>query len=798
MKNSKAGSGGLKTFFLYNIEKLILGVSLILLALFFYLGLSSETFDKSPDNLVQEANQAASYIDRDSNWDEIKAYRKGDVEVVDRVKQANAPVDPSNFKIAGLSMVPKALQLRLDPPLPEVQDVEAHVIRAPVIVQNKQKNFDDPILKLPLARVKEDPDAKKSSPMMGMEMMMGPSEEDMEAMMMGMGGPGGPGGRGSRGKKEEKEKDPQEDAEVDAWWGLPGVQQAMDGGVRPKNVAAAGTDMALTRNIVVVNALVDHKSLWKMHEKTLSSSLGYYPKRDLPKYDYLQVERREVKDGQPGDWKDISTFVNFDQAELYPSSFTSAPEVVPPENYDQYLTNAIPPIVGFDYVNAVIHSKLNKRVFKVPEKKDEGVATSDILAGKEKLETSETAMLNPDGTGIRRQKKGLSGNGNSMFGGMGMGMGPMGGMEGMMDMDMGMMGYGMRTGDGRSSSDLTEYAELSDITVEPISDFKQIRFFDLSVTPKKPAVYEYRMRVWVADPNNADDKAGSNMDDFGPGMDDMMGMGGPMGGMGRQKKDEKKVYKKTKINFTMQDQSVRNRLKAAREVGPLGEKEYYVTELYEGAEEPVEIKVPTGEEYLRFARPTQWSETVKVAVGDADAEFFAQNVEEPRTARVGSTEIPVDEPKAEIVTSVEDPAYQGTRIAAKRMFSIGDLLNFAEPVTILHPVAQSIHFIEEADIRSNGVLIDVMGGQRLDIARNEPMQYELPGETLIMNEDGDFVISNDIEDLKEARHALRLPDEKAEYGGKKAARRAEEEAMEMMRGGFPGGGGGGRGRGRRR
>ncbi len=781
MKNSKASSGGLKTFFLYNVEKLILGASLILLALFFYLGLSSEKFEKSPDNLIQEANQAASYIDRTSNWDEIKAFRKGDVAVIDRVKRASKPVDGSNFQIPGLSMVPKPLQLRLDPPLPKIQDVEAHVIRAAVIVKNKKKNFDDPILRLPLAMVKEDPNAKKSMSMMEME-MMGPSQDELDDMKE-MGGPGGSSTR----DKMKMEKNPQLEAEVDAWWGMPGVQEATQHGVRPRTVASAGSDMALTRNVVVVNGLVNHKNLWKLHEKTLSSSLGYYPKRDLPRYDYLQVERREIKNGQPGEWRDISTFVNFDQAELYPNNFSSAPEVVPPENYDQFLTNAIPPILGFDYANYVVHSQLNKRVFKVPEKKDEGVATSDILAGKEKLNSQEEMMLNPDGTGIRRQKKGLSGSGT--FGNMG----EMGGMVGADVMASDMMDFGMRTGDGRSSSDLTEYAELSDITIEPVSDYKQIRFFDMSVTPQSPATYEYRMRIWVADPNNADEKSISSMNDFGQGdMDEMMMGAGPMG---RAKGEEKKFYKKTKINFTMQDQKVRDRLKRAREVGPLGAKEYYVTEVYEGSDVPVETKVPTGEEYLRFARPTQWSETIKVSFGTAGADFFANKIEEPRKVRVGSTEIPVDEPKAEIVTAVEDSNFQGTRLAAKRLFAVGDLLNFSEPVTIMHPVAQSIHFLDQANLRSNGVLIDVMGGQRLDLPRNEPLEYELPGETLIMEQDGDFIISNDIEDLEKVRHALRLPDERAEYGGKKAARRAEEEAMEKMReNGFPGGSGTKRGR----
>ena len=775
MKNSKAGSGRIKTFFLYNIEKLILVVSLILLALFFYLGMSSDKFAKSPDNLVSEANQATSYIESDSNWKEIALYRQGDVEVVDRVKAAAAPVKASNYKVPGLSMVPKALQLRLDPPLPKVQDVEAHVLRAAVIVQNMKKGTDDPILSLPLAWAKGGSDTKKMS-------MMGPGGEMDEMMSMGSNNRGS----STRNKKKMKEeKDPQEDAEVDAWWGMPGVQEALQGGVRPKTVASTGSDIALTRNVVIVNALVDHKSLWKQHEQTLSSSLGYYPKRDLPRYDYLQVERREVKGGQPGEWSDISAFVNFDQAALYPSNFTSAPEVVPPENYDQYLTNAIPPIVGKDYASEVIHSKLEKRVFKVPEDKDQGVATAAVLEGKEEMEKNERQRLNPDGTGIRRRKKGLGGNGGGM-GGYGRGMG--GEYGGGMGGEYG-GGYGMRNpGDGRSSSDLTEYEELANPVLEPTSDFKQIRFFDMSVSPSRSAVYEYRMRVWVADPNNADEKANTGMDSMGPGdMDEMMGMGGPGGMLAHKKKDAKKIYKKTKINFTMQDQSVRNRIKRGRHDGALGERVYFVSEVYEGSKDPVEIQVPAGEEYLRFARPTAWSDVVKIAVENSSAEFFAESVAEPRTAKVGSIEIPVEEPKAEIVTSVEDSQYQGTHIAAKRLFSIGDLLNFSEPVTIMHPVAQSIHFIEDANLRSNGVLIDVMGGKRLDVSRNEPIQYDLPGETLIMDGDGEFIISNDIEDLKDARHALRLPDEKAEYGGKKAARRAEQEKAEMMRGGgFPG------------
>ena len=757
MVTSKGRSGGIKNFFLLNVEKLILGVSLALLGLFFYMGMSSEKFDKTPDKLVAQSNQATSYIESNNAWDKIADFRQGDVKVIDRVKRADAPVDPTPYRIAGLSMVPKALGLRLDPPLPEVKDIEASVLRATVILRNTQRGREDPILRLPIAMAKSDADAT---------MLQSTDEMEMDEQDVGL-------GRALRRRGRENDRDPQLEAEVDGGSGLPVSQVAMQGGIRLDSLSS-DDNMALKRNIVVVNALVDHKTLWKLQEKTLSSTLGYFPIRDLPRYEYLQVEKREIKAGQPGEWSDISTFVNFDQAGLYPASFTSAPEVVPPESYDPAITNAIPPIVGVDYASLVLHSKLQKRVFKVPEELNQGVAASALLEGTEQMRDPDNVMSNPDGTGIRRQKAGIGVIGGNQSNNMQMGM------DGM----QGNYGSGTRNiGDGRSSSDLTEYIRLSNPTLEPISDFKQIRFFDMSVPTNKNAVFEYRIRLWVADPNHTDGQGMPQLDQFAQNdaMDAGMGMGGPRIGQGKDE-DEKKIYEKTEINFTMQDQSVRNRIKRAREVGELGAKEYFVSEIYEGEEEPTEIKVPKGEEYLRYARPTKWSAPVKVTVGGGSSEFYAQGIAEQRKSKVGSFEIPVEEPKAEIVTAIEDPAYQGATIAAKRLAATGDLLNYSEPITVMHPVTQSIHFVEEMDIRSNGVVLDIMGGDSLDMPQVEGMNYDLPGETLVMSKDGKFVVSNDMEDVEESRHALRLPDQSNRIGGKKAAKRRKRE-MEDAEGG---------------
>jgi hypothetical protein len=316
---------------------------------------------------------------------------------------------------------------------------------------------------------------------------------------------------------------------------------------------------------------------------------------------------------------------------------------------------------------------------------------------------------------------------------------------------------------------MTEYAEMTDPTLEPESDYKAVRFFDMRVSPNKPAKYEYRVRLWLKDPNATDPEATRNssfdgMGGMGEGMDEMMGGRGRRG----KKKDAKKVFQKTDINFTMQDQRVRDRLKLSREEeDENGDPVYYVSEFYDGDDKPTEVQVPIGFDYLRFARPTKWSEPIAVSVAGAEADFFVDTVEAPRTAKVGDSEIPIEEPTVNIVTEVENPELSGMEMAAKNEFSIGDLMNFSEPITIMHPVSQSVHFLEEANFETDATLIDVMGGERLDLPKGEPMQYSLPGESLVMSPSGKFMVTNDIEQRTMARHALRTPDEKSEYGKRK-------------------------------
>ena len=782
MKIPKINANSIKNFFLYNVEKVILGISILLLGVLFYLGMNSSKYDKTPDALAAETNNAVSFMDRAANWELIAEHRKGDTQVPERISQGSQPVDSSGFKIPGFSMIPKALQLRSDPPLPTVTDLEAGVIRTMIAVRLEDKEgFTDPLLLLPEAIRQIDPDEEDSA---GSNTRS--SDTMMDEMMSMDDAMAGSSTKSKKKKKRvrEKDKDPQLTAEVDSWYGMPGVQEAA-GGLRPKNIGISpGNTMALKRNVVVVNALVEHRKLWKEQEHVLSNSVAWYPKRDLPQYEFLQVEKRTIgNDGKPSAWEDVSEWINFDQSDWNPGSFVSGPEVVAPENFDSNLTNAIPALLGIDYSSYVIHSKLTPRVFKKKEVVEKEPDALDALEGKKKAQEDELKRMNNLRNGGRREKGSLVKSNRGGMGGMMMGAG---GMSGMSD-EMDMMGGGMfgARGDGRTSTDMTAYAELTDPSLEPESDYKAVRFFDMRVSPTNPVKYEYRVRLWLKDPNATDPEAqrgDRSLGGMGEGMDEMMGGSGRRG-----KKDQKKIFRKTDINFTMQAQVVRDRLKLSREEeGKNGDPVYYVSEFYDGEEKATEVKVPSGFSYLRFARPTKWSEPVAVSVGGTSPEFFVDTVEAPRTARVGNSEIPIEEAKVSMVTELENSDLSGIEMAGKKEFSVGDLMNFSEPITIMHPVSQSVHFLEEANFETGATVVDVMGGERLNLPKGEPVQYSLPGESLVMDSNGQFRVNNDIEQRTSARHALRTPDEKSEYGKKKKKKKSKRSDDEFGVGGSSG------------
>ena len=170
-------------------------------------------------------------------------------------------------------------------------------------------------------------------------------------------GDGGLGrGAGSRNQPVEEEVPlpelgiPNRLSQVNAMT-LPGVRG-------PDKSLSAQSTKSLLFNIVAVRALVPYQQQAKEFENKFENSIGYYPDRDRPVYQFLEVHRREIgADGNPVEaendgWKDISQRVAYFFPQYYPPGLTqmpqgvfpTAPEVVAPENFDPIITQPIPPI----------------------------------------------------------------------------------------------------------------------------------------------------------------------------------------------------------------------------------------------------------------------------------------------------------------------------------------------------------------------------------------------------------------------------------------------------------------------
>lgn len=788
MKMPSLDGASIKKFFVYHCEKLILGLSVLLLGLFFWFGYSTPTYDKvTPSRMTDQAKQANGFMNSPGAWDIIKEMRQGTDDVDQHISQAVA-VKAGAYRVGPASYPVKRDSLRRDAILECPVELRGVPFISAVMIQPKARAVDPlPLVRYPLVAPKIDFEDEKSSDEMSMDMGMG------MGMNMGMGMPGM--ADDSSKKKKKKPED-----EIDAGTFVSKPVEITTPGVR--STFASTSVMSFNMNGVAVTGLVNHEKMWKNFRSMYKSSFGYHPDRDTPRYDFVQVQRRVVNDdGSSGEWQDISNQLAA-QRDFFPRSLATAPEIVSAEYFDAGITMPIPPFKGIDYKEIAVHEKATLRKFKVPEKVEEEVATAgDLNIDEEDMNT-----------GRRTNSLGQSGGG-----GFGRGMGSMG-APGAMDMGSmgagGMMGGGLMGGGmtgpksgGRSSSDNSDYKP--DYRNEPKVAHKVLRFFDIHGV-KTSLTYEYRVRVWLRDPNNEDptlkgdisggDNAMGGMGGVG-GVGGMMGggmgMGGPGGGArsggkatGSSKDDDEmteeeiadqiRFASKQQIANSMIHPEARERLSRAREEKDKdGNKTYYVSE--RRGDDWEEIKVPRNQDYLRFARPTTWSETLKVTVDTQPSFVYAGEPVETRRIKVGRGTVPDGEPSMKIATGkyMQGGRLSGVKIPFKAEVKAGELLDFDRPTHVLHPETSQVHKVMDVEVKTGAVVIDVANGEKLATKKSSAIPYYYPGELLVMDAGGGIELRNDLEDRGSYIAAILEKDEKASFGRKRKPKKSNNPMGEM-------------------
>ncbi len=863
MKKPDFSKQALSKFFLHHTEKLVLGLCLIMFGVFFWMGWKKTPFNEvTPSELVNLANQAENYMLAD-NWELIKPHRVGNPNVLDDILKAEGEgkLKPTDYIIDLLSGIPaKTLDARQDPVIQRPTDLRGFSITAPVMIAMSEP-FKDAYLENSPVSV---PDAGGFGGGLGGgrpggfggeegddDDMEGDYEEGDEEGDEGLGGLGGPGGGrggglgGFGGDAEDEDEEEEKIPVVDAGQQVTVVNSHTMPGVRSMAFGIpASTTKPWLLDVVCITAVVDFQKQFQSYEAIFPGAIGYYPDRDKPIYQHVEVQRRKVGAEK---WDDRTEWVQFNLPKMYPAmhkmpkAFNStAPDITHPENWDPVLTGPIPPFAMFDYQDFVSHPLLAGKERTFPEPKEVEEMTVDegsVFGDPKKDDKSEGGLGSSSGGGLGGlgggRGGGLGGLGGGRGGGLGggglggLGGGGLGGLGG----GGGLGGLGGTRGDGaalnaeqsRLGTDFTDYLKALDAK-KPNSKHKLVRFFDVDPKFKSGDKYEYRIRVWLGDPNNEDPsmefvnaqggaaKTGGFGGGMGPGgmddegeYEDEEDEEDEEGDGDENEGDEQTAFKKTPILSTMKVPAVRQRLNKATAVvnEKTDETEYTISEPRtkkvknaEGVEEAVveyeTIKIPSNRAYLRFARPSEWSDSTQVTIESETSLVAAGDVVPSKKAKIKvngeDVMFPISEPAAEMVASEWSEKY-GTAIPSKQTVYRGDLMNYFTAAHIMNPITWRVYLTKNSSelaeeenkyrvpVRTQKVLVDSLGGDTLPLPRTEKMRHDRVSEFLVMDESGNFKVHNDLEDRTTYRNLLLLPDEQQTVGrGKKKKKEKENDS----------------------
>ena len=724
---------GLSRFWLHHAEKLVLGISAILLGVFGWLGFSTPRYSaKTPKQVVDLASQVGSYIESPQSWDQMKNYRVADTSAPSRIEKASGfDVESAKYKHDLLvGPVVKMLGLRSDPVIRPVEDLVARSGTFPIYYPEKTP---DKLRVLPRADVDV---ADKTVP------------EKVAS-------------------KNAPKFDPNAPGRM-----LTDLQLREMPGVRPRNLnsnkssgtfefggSTAGT---FVRDIVVVTGLIPYENQYAEFQKAFANAQGYYPKRDKPSYRMLQIQRRE----EGGEWVDISRQVMSDAKQTAPLNDSFVPDVIDPKYYYAPITGGdpitadIPPILMMDYRQFISHPKVPLRQM-VPTalKREFSLAEEEEVAEVPVAEEKEEQEFDPLSAGGEKKKDGEKVRDKSKEEKLQR-------LEKEEKLEVEKIGSRI------------EYEKYGN-RIKPAAPYKLVRFFDLR--PPKGKRVQYRVRLWMEDPNDPDvmelsgikraSEDADKRDNVTIGSAGLEGGGGgeeaskvgDLGEDGLEPDIDLSKVKEILVEQPMLDASVRARL-AKRVEDPDLPKDFDSTE-------------------HQIATP--WSiETAPVLVGAENFKLFAGKADEPPTLRIDNVKVPRAESSVSMVAATMSRDLN-TMVPAWREVRRGDLVNFiAKKAHVLNPVDQTVRVYEDAEIDTNAVVVDLQGGEKLDI-KGAKMEFFAPTEVLVMDAQGNFQLRNEMADYRGYRHAMFKDDESSEFGKKK-----EKPEKEDREGGRGGGGGG--------
>ena len=762
----KFSKESMQNFMLLHAEKLILGGCIAATGFLVWTSMSGEEgLTKSPSDLLSEAKSAETYINKDT-WEQLEPFRQGEAEAREKIEKAKR-IDPDNYSLTILGTVAPSMAPRQDP-----------LIIAPEQMIGTRVNTG---VLMDLAGV--------TSPLTAFNEAPARAEDAGNGFKVGGGGGGdfesggfeaGGGGFGGSGL-------PEDFPSLDRSGVLSELYALTMPGIRPQ-AFGVNADRTTTNvlDVVCVTAVVDYQKQLAAFETAFGQSVAFNAKRDRPVYQSLQVQRREVSDKE-SEWQDITEKVTYEYPSRYPKAmvkmplqiFSSAPEVIAHENYDPILSQVIPAFVMLDYQQLASHPALKQRR-EFPEW--QGRKKKDMMGRND----SEVIP----GFGARRDVE----DDEAISGGAG--------EEGAVN-------------ELRKGSSTDAYKEAIALR-KPGGQYRLVRFFDYFSPSEKSRskTYEYRTRVWVGDPNQIDPADGFRKNRgrrLEAGEDGEVkfaaGTGGEsdldMSGMEDLENKEEMEGGGVKevvqvVNMSMLAPPVRKRINAATNLDVVQERfeeaarsgtpvePLEVAEFSEAGELEL-VKLPPSTvnyaytQYLRFARPSAWSEPVRVKGTQSPADVYAGPTvrDRPITMDLGNGVVEFDksEPYIEVVVSSWVRSL-GTKLPSKKRVHVGETLDFNSPAYVIHPVTWQVLVAENPDstfddetlkrftldFRTGETVVDAFTGQQLELPNNKKLMMELPTEVLTVDASGNLKVSNQFDSATGYRNEIAEQDSSRFYG----------------------------------
>lgn len=496
----------LKQFFLLNVEKIVFGVSMLLVALLVYGGMRQEPYTKTPEQLKQSVQSAQTNMQKTEKIPEIDM--PAAPRFVEVARRAVDTVPAEEFAFVNTINVDKTVHIgsrRGEPVLLAVKDLEVSSGTGPFALKNPDvaSRFANAINAANPTQPGAPATAQGSATRPGQPQpnpntpaKRPPAGKPGRTGLQGLVGGGGEGGGvpggvpGGVGGGEG---------------GQPGGGM---GGQTARGVQATADNVVEGVRWICVTGLVPYREQVEQYTKEFADAQLQDPSKDSPFWLGYLIERAEVtdldlKDPSKSRWVKISVSSAKDFATRWA---VRAGEVVDPMYTDSELTFPLGPLLERNWGREVAHSKIpaldvSQRTAGGEAVEPESAALSDV--GQKTEGTDLEAMLK------RRQKNTLPGGGGE--GGMpgrtvtprsAMPRGMAGGGEGggyNPGMQRGVTQRGMPGGEGGGYAG-RGMAGGTTATGEPQQvEHLLFRFFDFTVEEGKR--YRYRVQLVLENPN---------------------------------------------------------------------------------------------------------------------------------------------------------------------------------------------------------------------------------------------------------------------------------------------------------